>query len=98
MNKLISIKANGFKCPECEKSKIIKYDNNIICSKCGMVLNTPYPYLAGNKINVRYVKKPIKITSKGEPAYYRRTITEYKHNIPDYKIIMVNRKSKPILY
>lgn len=58
----------------------------------------PYPYIAGKKVNSRYMKKPIKTKSKGQPAYYKREITEYRHNIPDYKIIFINRKPKLIAY
>lgn len=98
MNNFIFINTNNFKCKECGNTELIKIDNNIICSKCGLVINMPYPYIAGKKVNSRYMKKPIKTKSKGQPAYYKREITEYRHNIPDYKIIFINRKPKLIAY
>jgi hypothetical protein len=87
-----------FKCSECGNNHILTIKGDKVCSECGLIINTSYPYTAGIKINVRYTIKPELIRNKHTVAYYKKSVTEYKHNIPDYKIVSINRKPKPILY
>ena len=51
-------------CPNCEKTKWMKKEGEIICEKCGLVIRTPYPYVAGIKINTslktKIMRKKIK--------------------------------------
>ena len=40
------------KCPQCEQIGQYETDNqeNTYCTKCGLIIETHYPYVAGNKI------------------------------------------------
>lgn len=85
-------------CPECNKSNFIKINSELICSNCKMVVNAPYPFVAGKKINVNYTIEPVKPKYTPSPVKQKQSNPVYRHNLTDKEIVRYNRKSKPITY
>lgn len=100
-HKHISFTRKITECPEC-KSKEIIVDNThdeTYCHKCGLVIQAPYPYTAGIRINYpepfhhgkgRYGVEYIILSGRGGGS------RGYVHQNPDWKIVTTGIKSSPM--
>lgn len=85
-------------CPQCKEHIFIKMNNELICKNCYIVVNAPYPYVAGNKINVNYTIEPVKPRYTPSPVRQKQSNPVYRHSLTDKEIVQYNRKPKLIKY
>ncbi len=92
------IEKSNIICPECLQSNFIKLKGELICSKCGMVVNAPFPFVSGIKINVNFTIEPVKPKYIPSPVKQKKSNPVYRHNLRDNEIIRYNRKPQTINY
>lgn len=75
-------------CPECGSTHFDELHAETICKNCGLIVSTPFQYVAGVKINTDYTYDYTSDINRNHKTDYKTVSTTTTfHKQPDNKII-----------